>query len=320
MKAFQYVTAATISSAPDLLGPTGSYLAGGNDLLGLMKESIAEPTTLVNIKALPGLDKVETDSERWTLGTNVTVAQIEEHKGIQVALPALHQAAREVGSLQIRNVATLGGNLAQHSRCWYYRHRDVFCLKRGGDTCFARHGENRYHSLFTGNPCISPIVSNLSVALAALDATVLVQRQGKPTRLSIAELYAKAWDNPTAHHSLNPGDLILQVEISQKSQRSVYRQISERAAFDWALVSCAAAGRLREGRISQGRVVLGVVAPVPYQVPEANQMLEGQILDETLAGQVADRLLQGATPVTDNGYKLPMARTLIQRTLLALKD
>ena len=319
MKPFQYVTAATPAGAPELLGDNGCYLAGGNDLLGLMKEYIVEPAVLVNIKALPGLDKIESDSDHWTLGANVTVAQIEEHEGLKGDLPALHQAAQEVGSLQIRNVATVGGNLAQHSRCWYYRHRDVACLKKGGDTCFARHGENRYHSLFTGNNCISPVVSNLSVAFAALDATVVVQRRGSAARMSIADLYAKAWDNPTAHHSLNPGDLILRVEIPRQSLRSAYQQISEKATFDWALVSCAAAGRISNGQISRGRVALGVVAPVPYQVPEANEMLEGHPLDEALAARVADRLLRGAVPFADNGYKVPLARALVQRTLLALR-
>src|SRR4029077_5118916 len=158
--------------------------------------------------------------------------------------PGLQQAAAEVGSRQIRNVATVGGNLAQHSRCWYFRHRDTLCLKKGGSTCFARDGENKYHSLFTGNPCISPVVSNLSVVLAALDATVVVLRDGKETRLSIAELYAKAWDNPTAHHSLNPGDLILKVEVPVANRRSAYQQVSEKAMFDWALVSCAAAAKV----------------------------------------------------------------------------
>ncbi len=117
----------------------------------------------------------------------------------------------------------------------------------------------------------------------------------------------------------NPGDLIVSVEIPRQPHRSAYQQISEKAAFDWALVSCAAAAQFDQGKITQGRVVLGVVAPVPYQVREANEMLAGQALDDALAAKVADRLLQGAAPLADNGYKVPLARTLIQRTLLALK-
>jgi xanthine dehydrogenase YagS FAD-binding subunit len=152
MNSFRYVTAATPDSAPELAGANGRYLAGGIDLLGEMKEMIAQPETLVNIKALPGLNRIEVGDQAWKIGANVTVAQLEGHAGLKATFAGLQQAAAEVGSRQIRNVATVGGNLAQHSRCWYYRHRDIHCLKKGGDTCYARNGENKYHSLFTGNP------------------------------------------------------------------------------------------------------------------------------------------------------------------------
>src|SRR6266853_1269572 len=219
MKAFQYATATSPASARDLLGENGRYLAGGIDLLAEMKEYIPEPKVLVNIKSLPDLSKIEPGEQVWTIGSNVTIAEIENHQKLKDLFPGLHQAAAEVGSQQIRNVATVGGNLAQHSRCWYYRHRDVLCLKKGGDTCYARHGENKYHSLFTCNTCISPVVSNLAVALAALDAKVTVQRGERMPQMTIAELYAKAWDNPTAHHSLDPGDLILKIEVPVQQAR-----------------------------------------------------------------------------------------------------
>lgn len=318
MKSFQYATAASPTSAHELLGKDGRYLAGGIDLLGEMKEYIAEPSILVNVKALPGLDKIQPGSQNWVLGSNVTVAQIEDHPELKKAFPGLQQAAAEVGSRQIRNVATLGGNLAQHSRCWYYRHRDVLCLKKGGDTCYARHGENKYHSLFTGNTCISPVVSNLAVALAALDATALVQRGEKPVRMSIAELYAKAWDNPTAHHSLEPGDLVLQVEVPVSRPRSAYLQVSEKTAFDWALVSCAAAGQVNGGRLSNARVALGAISNIPHQVKAANDFLEGKQLDDALASKAADLILENAHPHSENGYKVPLAHALIRRTLLQL--
>jgi len=320
MKSFRYVTATTPASARELAGEDGAYFAGGIDLLGEMKEYIAEPKTLVNIKELPELKNFEKGSEVWRIGANVTIAQLEDDADIRQTFPGLHQAAAEVGSRQIRNVATLGGNLAQHSRCWYYRHRDVFCLKKGGDTCYARNGENRYHSLFTGNTCISPVVSNLAVALASLDATVLVQRgSGQPARLTIAELYAKAWENPTAQHSLDPTDLILEVEVPTHRNRSSYLQMSEKGAFDWALVSCAAAASLQNGKLTQARVVLGAVANVPYQVEAANRLLEGQTPTEDLAKRAADEMLTKAQVLSGNGYKLPIARALIMRALMQLK-
>ncbi len=319
MKAFAYATALTPARARELAADNGRYLGGGIDLLGEMKEYIAEPKVLVNIKALPGLNQIEPGDKVWTIGANVSVAELEDHDGLRQTFRGLQQAAAEVGSRQIRNVATVGGNLAQHSRCWYYRQRDVVCLKRGGDTCYARNGENKYHSLFTGNTCISPVVSNLAVALAALDATVFVQRGDKPQRMTLAELYARAWDNPTAHNSLDPADLILKIEVPVQQRRSSYLQVSEKAMFDWALVSCAAAGRIEGDKISQARVVLGAVSNVPHQVQEANDMLEGKVLDEPLADKVAGVILAKAQPHSDNGYKIPIARALIRRALMQLK-
>src|SRR5215472_10664661 len=313
MKPFQYATATSPESARQLVGENGCFIAGGIDLLGQMKEYLAEPTILVNIKSLPGLDKIEPGDKSWTIGANVTVAQLEDHSGIRETFPGLQQAAVEVGSRQIRNVGCVGGNLAQHSRCWYYRHRDIQCLKKGGDMCYARHGENKYHSLFTGNTCISPVVSNLSVILAALDATIIVQRGDKPVRTTIPEFYSKAWDNPTAHHSLEQGDLVLKVEIPVQQRRCGYLQVSEKSMFDWALVSCAAAAKVTDGKFSQARIVLGAVANVPYQVPSANQLLEGKTLDDALAAKVADAILEKAQPHSENGYKIQIARTLIHR-------
>ena len=196
MKPFAYATAASIESARQLVANHGAYLAGGNDLLGRLKEYLTEAALLVNVKALPDLNRVEPGPEHWIIGALVTVAQIENHPELKQAFPGLQAAAAEVGSQQIRNVATVGGNLAQHSRCWYYRHRDTLCLKKHGDTCYARHGENRYHSLFTGNPCISPVVSNLAVALAALDATVVVQRESQAARLSLARVLRQSLGEP----------------------------------------------------------------------------------------------------------------------------
>jgi xanthine dehydrogenase YagS FAD-binding subunit len=318
MKSFQYATALSPAAARDLVGDKGAYLAGGNDLLAMMKEYLVEPNILVNIKSLPGSNKIESGSKTWTIGNNVTVAELEDHAGLKKTFPGLQQAAAEVASRQIRNVATVGGNLAQHSRCWYFRHRDTLCLKKGGDTCFARHGENKFHSLFTGNSCISPVVSNLSIALAALDATVIVHRDGKEMRLSIAELYAKAWDNPTAHNSLSPGDLILKVEVPVQNRHSAYQQISERAMFDWALVSCAAAAKVNGKKLSDVKIALGAISPVPHQVKAANDFLEGKTLDDAAAAKAADLILEKAQVFDQNGYKVPLVRALVRRTLTQL--
>jgi xanthine dehydrogenase YagS FAD-binding subunit len=231
---------------------------------------------------------------------------------------AVQQAAAEVGSRQIRSFGTVGGNLAQHSRCWYYRHRDIVCLKKGGDMCYARHGDNRFHSLFTGNTCISPVVSNLAIAFAALDASVLVQKADKAQRMTIAELYSEAWHNPEAHNSLEPGDLILKVEIPVQKRQSAYIQMSAKSEFDWALASCAASAKMAGGKFNQARIVLGAVSNVPYEVTAANELLEGKELTDELAGKVSNALLEKAHVFTENGYKIPIVRALVHRALTQL--
>ena len=185
--------------------------------------------------------------------------------------------------------------------------------------CYARHGDNRYHSLFTGNTCISPVVSNLAIIFAVLDAVAIVQRGNKQQRMTLAELYAEAWRNPEAHNSLEPGDLILKVEIPLQRRRSSYLQMSAKSQFDWALVSCAAAANVTGGKLSQPSIALGAVANVPYQVKAANELLDGKVLDDALANKAADLLLEKAHIQTDNGYKLPIARALIRRALMQLK-
>jgi len=317
MNSFQYVNARTTDTAISEAGNQGRFLAGGIDLLGEMKEYIAQPRQVVNIKELPGTREV-TRGKEWKIGANVTIAELERDAELKRVFPGLQQAAAEVGSPQIRNVATVGGNLAQHSRCWYYRHRDIRCLKRGGSTCYAREGENRYHSLFSGNPCISPVVSNLATALAALDANVVIRRGKEDVTLTIPEFYAKAWDNPQAHHSLGPSDLILRVEVPDGGRRSAYRQVSEKSSFDWALVSCASAGKVDGRKLSQVRIVLGAISPVPHQVSAAHELLEGKELDEALAARASDLILKDVTPFAHNGYKVPIADALIRRTLLQL--
>jgi xanthine dehydrogenase YagS FAD-binding subunit len=320
MKPFEYVTAVSAESAANLVKDGGRFFSGGIDLLGEMKEYIAEPNRLVNVKSLPGTRDIKKASDAlFFIGANVTVSQIAAHDEIGKLFPGLAQAAAEVGSPQIRSVATLAGNLAQHSRCWYYRHRDVHCLKKGGATCYAREGENKYHSLFSGNPCISPAVSNLAVALAALDGRAYVRRGKNLVTLSMAELYHDAWVNPLAHHSLGPADLITGIEIGIKpNTRSAYLQVSEKSDFDWALVSCAAAAELDGKTARNARIALGQIAPVPYYVDAANESLEGKTIDKTSASHAADLLLKDAQPLADNGYKIPLAHALIRRTLMKL--
>ena len=313
MKNFEYATPRSIDGAIQLSTPESRFLAGGIDLLGEMKEYIVSPSRVIDLKRIPGLNRIDTTGNVWTIGANVTLAEIATNEQIIATLPGLAEASSEVGSPQIRNVATLGGNLAQHSRCWYYRHRDLRCLKRGGSTCYAREGENKYHSLFSGNPCISPVVSNLAVILAALDARVNVRRDDQEATLTIGELYSDAWNNPLAHNSLQPGDLIVDVRIPTRKNRSIYLQVSEKGDFDWALVSCAAAGQLTEDRLTDVTIFLGAVAPIPYRV-ELPPLEHGVLSNETITS-VVESAVRKAVPLAHNRYKVPIAQALVRRAL-----
>jgi xanthine dehydrogenase YagS FAD-binding subunit len=313
MQNFEYAKARTVDGAIQLSTSDSRFLSGGIDLLGEMKEYIVSPKRVIDLKTIPDLDRIDTSTETWKLGANVRIAEIAGNEQLRATLPGLAEAAVEVGSPQIRNVATLGGNLAQHSRCWYYRQRDLRCLKRGGNTCYALEGENKYHSLFSGNPCISPVVSNLAVILAALDAKAIVRRGEQEVTLTIPDLYANAWDNPFAHNSLRPADLIVRVEVSTAKNRSAYLQVSEKGEFDWALVSCAAAGQTTDSQWTQVAVFLGAVAPIPYAVDST--LLERDGLTSDSIASIAENLASKATPLTHNGYKLPIAQALVRRCL-----
>jgi xanthine dehydrogenase YagS FAD-binding subunit len=333
MNSFQYIAAATPADAVSLIGPNGRYLAGGIDLLGEMKDYIVSPNLLVALRFNEGGDRVQpalaagveptaADDSDVSIDSQITIAELAAHPRILARFPAVAQAAAEVGSPQIRNVATLGGNLLQHSRCWYYRQPDIVCLKRGGSTCYAPDGENKYLSLFSGCACVSPIVSNLSVALSALDATVQLRSPDKspPPALTMEELYAPAWKDPAAHNAIKPEVFLESVRIPAGRTHSAYRQQSEKSEFDWALVSCAAAGNVRDGKIYDARVALGAVAPAPYMVHAANHYLEGKALTEETVSHAADLMLKDAKALSQNGYKIPLAHTLIRRTLLALNS
>ena len=167
---------------------------------------------------------------------------------------------------------------------------------------------------------LSSLVSSLATTFAALDATAYVLRGGKEMKLSMDELYQRAWENPLAHNSLEKGDLITHVEVPLRRTRSAYLQVSDKHSFDWALVSCAAAAEIEDGKLKSPRVALGSISPKPHQVEAANQFLEGKPLDDATVAQAADLIMKEAKPQEHNAYKIPMAHALIRRALMKLKE
>jgi xanthine dehydrogenase YagS FAD-binding subunit len=319
MNRLPHLSAHDSGSAVEPVPGTGRFSSGGINLSGASKGNVAAPVDLVNFKDLPETNQIDVGEDECVIGANVTLASLAGCEPLVRVFPALVEAASEAGSPQTRNASTVGGDLSQPSRCSYYRQRGAPCVKKGGVSCFARVGENRFHSLFTGCMCVSPAVSSVAIALAALDARIAILSDRRIEKLTVAQFFASAWSNPAVHNSLKPADQILRVEIPVvNGVRSAYLEVSEKSDFDWALVSCATAARVNGRAVNGVRIVVGAIAPIPWQVAQANRFLEGRIVNDDVATQAASLVLREAAPLSSNGYKLPIARALIRRCLTRL--
>jgi xanthine dehydrogenase YagS FAD-binding subunit len=321
MKAFELARPRSLEEARELLGQKKDavFKAGGIDLLDHLKEHLLEPARVVDLRAVPGLDKIEALPDGGLrIGPLTTLSKVAAHQGVRKTHAALAQACGEAASPQIRNVATLGGNLLQRPRCWYYRLESYKCLKKGGDVCFAVNGENRYHVIFGGGPSYAPHPSNAAVALVALNASLVLESDKGPRTVPAGEFFTPPARDPERENLLAPGELLTEIRVPPAgAARSAYDEVRERAAFDWPLVSVAAAVRLEGGSVAEARIVLGAVAPIPWRSTRAEQALIGKALNEASARAAAQAAVVGAAPLSDNGYKVGLVQTLVRRTLLS---
>lgn len=322
MHRFELARAATTGQARELLAekPGSALKAGGIDLLDHLKEHLLEPPRVVDLKSVPGLNTIAAQPDgSLRIGPLATLAQVAAHTAVRKTHPALAQACGEAASPQIRNVATIGGNVLQRPRCWYYRLESYKCLKKGGDVCYAVGGENRYHVIFGGGPSYAPHPSNAAVALVALGATFVLEGARGGRSVPAGEFFTPPSQDPERENQLGPDEILIEIRVpAAAGARSLYEEIRERAAFDWPLVSLAAALTLEAGRVKDARIVLGAVAPIPWRVPKAEQALAGKALDEASASAAARAATIGAMPLSDNGYKVGLVQTLVRRTLMSL--
>jgi xanthine dehydrogenase YagS FAD-binding subunit len=322
MNRFEVARATGLAEALDLLAekPGGVFKAGGIDLLDHLKAYLVGPPRLVDLKAIPGLNALVVGADgSLRIGPLMTLAQVAAHPAIRSSHAALAQACGEAASPQIRNVATIGGNILQRPRCWYYRLEAYRCLKKGGDICFAAGGENRYHTILGGGPCNAPHPSNAAVALAALGASLILEGEKGQRTVPAEQFFTLPGVDPQRENAQGPGEILTEISLPPApAVRSTYASIQERAAFDWPLVSAAVALRAEAGIVREARIVLGAVAPTPWRVPAAERVLVGRRLDEPALEAAAQAALAGAQPLSDNGYKLELARVLLRRTLAAL--
>ena len=317
MRAFSYQRANTFAEASDLLGGSAQALGGGTDLLVCIQEGIAAPDSVVDLTRIPGGDAIEPLPDGGLrIGAAARVHDVARHAVVRERFAALSQACDAVGSPALRHMGTLGGNLCQRPRCWYFR-RGIPCLKNGGSKCHAKDGENQYHAILEAGPCWIVHPSDPAVALVALDASLELTRSSARRTIAIADFYLLPADRIEQETVLADGELVSAVLIPGASAhgRQSYRKLMQRGAWDFALASIAAVRR-PDGSV---RMAMGGLAPRPWRVPESveEDVASGGLDDDSIAA-LAERALYDAQPLARNGYKVSMAASLLRDAMREL--
>ncbi len=319
MNPFSYARPADVDEAVGLFEPGSQYIAGGTNLLDLMKENLTRPAQLIDITRLPLKGVDDTADGGLRIGALVSNAELAWDARVEQRYPLLSKAILAGASPQLRNMATTGGNLLQRTRCYYFYDADTPCNKRQpGSGCPAREGLNRIHAILGhSEQCIAVHPSDMCVALAALDATVIVKGIGGERRIAFADFHRLPGNEPERDNTLAEGELITAVELpaEEYAAHCAYLKIRDRQSYAFALVSVAAALQLDGKLIRSVRVALGGVAHKPWRNPEAEARLVGRPADKNAFGDLADALLVGATGFNDNQFKIELARRAIVRAL-----
>jgi xanthine dehydrogenase YagS FAD-binding subunit len=321
MKAFTYARPASTTDALRLFAekPQASlYKAGGIDVLDRLKEHLDEPERVIALDALPDRDRIEVGAEGLHLGAGVTLAALADHRAAHEHYTALAQAARDAASPQLRNQATVVGNLLQRPRCWYFRDEKLVCLKKGGQTCLAIAGDHRYHAIFGGGPSFIVHPSNCAVALLALDAALEVESLDGKRTVPLEDFFTLPAVDVKRENKLAPGELVTAIRAPAPplGTRSAYLEVCERAQFDWPLAAVAAVLQLEGDTVRAARIVLGAAAPIPWRAAAAEKALVGAKVSDQSAKAAGQAAIRGATPLPGNRYKLPIFEALVARTVL----
>jgi xanthine dehydrogenase YagS FAD-binding subunit len=323
MKTFDYVRPTTISEAIAAAAePGAAYLAAGTNLLDLMKGGITRPNRLVDVTRLPGLDRIELTADGGIrIGALVRNADLAHDPEFAKSYPAVAEALLSGASAQLRNAATVGGNLLQRTRCGYFYDVSSACNKREpGTGCDARHGDNRLQAVLGwSEACIATHPSDFCVPLVALDAVVEIEGRGGRREVALEALHRLPGDTPERESVLEPGDLIvalrLPVEAREFSAHARYLKVRERTSYAFAVVSAAAGLRIEQGMIRDARLALGGVAAKPWRARAAEAILAGASPDPATFRRAAEAALADAKPSGDNRFKIELAQRIIVRAL-----
>jgi xanthine dehydrogenase YagS FAD-binding subunit len=317
LKAFAYVNAANEREAVAALASERGRIvpmAGGMDLLGLMKDFIVSPERIVNIKNLDA--SITAVEGGLRIGAAAKLVDLTEHAGARKLYPALITAAEEVGTPQIRNMGTVGGNVMQRPRCWYFRNEEFHCLKKGGSRCFAVDGENQYHAIFGDGPCHIVHPSNLAVPVIAYGGRFRVAGPGGAREIDAGEFFQLPHVNLYGETVLQPNELLTHVILPSPGQRSATYEVRFKQSHDWPLALAAVNLTIDGEVVKAARVVMGAVAPIPWRVPAAERALVGRTITEATAAEAAAAAVAGAKALSGNAYKIQIAKTAVKRAIM----
>lgn len=325
MNPFSWQTAASVTEvAANKKQPGTQLLAGGTTQLDLMKCDVFKPTRLIPVTQLTGMDNITFNNEIITLGAMVYMSELASHEACQRQAPAIYESLWQAASPQIRNMATLGGNLCQRTRCGYYRDPHTFsdCNKRNpGSGCAALKGVNRNHAILGGSEsCVAVYPGDLAVALTAFDAVVILENaQGIKRRVPIEQFYLLPGDSPEKEFDIGDDEMITAIEIPQTPalKNSTYLKVRDRSSYEFAAASAAVGLVVENGVMVDVRIALGGVATKPWRARTVEQALKGQRFDEALINQAAEQVAAEAQPLAHNAHKIKLAPRVIARALMA---
>jgi xanthine dehydrogenase YagS FAD-binding subunit len=321
MRSFKHFSARTIEEACMLLMKYNGKAvlnAGGTDLLLALKgEHLFDyPEAVIDIKTISGLDYIREDDKTVKIGALTKLCDIAGHPLLQSVYPALARAALSVATPQIRNTATIGGNLCQDVRCWYYRYPrhiggPINCLRKGKGACLAVAGDNRYHAIMGGKKCFAVCPSDTAVALAVFDAQILIGGTKGERRIPVTDFFSPIGN------ALAQDEIVREIEIQKVSAatQQKFLKFTLRSPVDFAVVSVASVIAVEEFICTYAHIALGAVAPGPVRAKQAEEFINGQIIDDVVAGHAAEKALAGARPLSRNAYKIEIAKTLVKRAI-----
>ena len=322
MKSFKHFTATSVDEVLSLLGEykgKAKLIAGGTDLLGSLKDEILPdyPVALINIKAILGLHNIHDDAKGLMIGPSAKLTEIARSPVIRKKYPVLSEAAETVATPEIRNMATLGGNLCQDTRCWYYRYPHemggrILCYRKGSGPCHALKGDNRYHAIMGGKACFAVCPSDMAIALTALDASLKIAGPEGERLVPIKDCYNALGS------VLQPDEFVTEVHVPHLSKRTkqAFIKFTLRKPVDFAIASVASVIMEEEGVCEDARLALGAVAPTPVRATDAEEVIKGKAIDAKTAERAAVAAVADAKPMSKNAYKIEITKALIKRVLL----